>query len=64
MEYSAGIDVPLEVVTCVADAGKIFRETRVMSEPKAFVDFFRLLAVKVNRIGLEAGHCHSGCTPD
>ena len=56
MEYSAGIDVSLEVShVCVVDGlGKIFREARVMSEPEALVDFFRLLGVKVNRIGLEA----------
>jgi transposase len=68
MEYYAGIDVSLEVShVCVVDGlGKIFREARVMSEPAALVDFFRLLGVKVNRIGLEAGPLsqwlHAGLT--
>ena len=45
MEYSAGLDVSLEVThVCVVDGlGKIFREARVISEPAALVDFFRRL---------------------
>jgi transposase len=68
VEYSAGIDVSLEVShVCVVDGvGKIFREARVMSEPASLVDFFRLLGVKVSRIGLEAGPLsqwlHAGLT--
>jgi transposase len=68
MEYSAGLDVSLEVThVCVVDGvGKIFREARVMSEPEALVDFFRLLEVEVTRIGLEAGPLsqwlHAGLT--
>jgi transposase len=68
VEYSAGIDVSLEVShVCVVDGtGKIFREARVMSEPAALVDFFRRLEVKVTRIGLEAGPLsqwlHAGLT--
>ena len=62
MEYSAGIDVSLEVShVCVVDGvGKIFREARVMSEPAALVDFFRRLEVKVTRIGLKPAHCRNG----
>ena len=68
MEYSAGLDVSLEVThVCVVDGvGKVFREARVISEPAALVDFFRRLEVKVTRIGLEAGPLsqwlHAGLT--
>jgi transposase len=68
MEYSAGLDVSLEVThVCVVDGvGKVFREARVISEPAALVDFFKRLEVKVSRIGLEAGPLsqwlHAGLT--
>ena len=57
MNYYAGIDVSLECSSvCVVDgAGKIVRESKVMSEPEALIAWFRELAVSVTRIGLEAG---------
>src|SRR5580692_10751752 len=57
MEHYAGIDVSLELSSvCVVDAqGKIVRETRVASDPKALVAFFASLGFAVKRIGLEAG---------
>ena len=41
---------------CVVDgAGKIVRESKVATEPEALVAWFRLLGLRVERIGLEAG---------
>ena len=56
MEHYAGIDVSLELSSvCVVDAqGKIVRETKVASEPKALVASFASLGFAVKRIGLEA----------
>src|SRR5260221_5742644 len=57
MNYYAGIDVSLEALSvCVIDAsGKIFRETKVASEPEALIAWFGSLGVSWTRIGLEAG---------
>src|SRR5260370_40106722 len=57
MNYYAGIDVSLEALSvCVIDAsGKIFRETKVASEPEALIAWFGSLGVSLTRIGLEAG---------
>jgi transposase len=57
MEHYAGIDVSLESASvCVVEAGgRIVREARVASEPDALIAWFGKLAVKVSRIGLEAG---------
>src|SRR3712207_740725 len=68
MEQYAGIDVSLERSSvCVVDAtGRIVREVKVASEPKALVDFFRRLGLAVSRVGLEAGPLsqwlHAGLT--
>jgi transposase len=68
MEHYAGIDVSLERSSvCVVDAtGRIVREAKVASEPKALVGFFRQLGVAVTRVGLEAGPLsqwlHAGLT--
>jgi transposase len=50
MEQYAGIDVSLELSSvCVVDAqGKIVRETKVPTDPKALVSFFETL-----------GRCHA-----
>jgi hypothetical protein len=49
-------------VVCVVDAqGKIVKEAKISSEPAALVAFFEALGFAVKRIGLEAGHCRSGC---
>jgi transposase len=41
---------------CVVDgAGNIVREAKVASEPETLIAWFRLLGLKVERIGLEAG---------
>ena len=41
---------------CVVDgAGKMVREAKVASEPEALIAWFRLLGLRVERIGLEAG---------
>jgi len=63
MEHYAGIDVSLERSSvCVVDAqGKIVKEAKISSEPAALVAFFEALGFAVKRIGLEAGHCRSGC---
>src|SRR5258708_9259389 len=57
MNYYAGIDVSLEALSvCVIDAtGKIFRETKVASEPEALIGWLGSLGVSLMRIGLEAG---------
>jgi transposase len=57
MYHYAGIDVSLESsAVCVVDgAGNIVREAKVTSEPEALIAWFRLLGLKVERIGLEAG---------
>ena len=57
MYHYAGIDVSLESsAVCVVDgAGKIVREVKVASEPEALIAWFRLLGLRVERIGLEAG---------
>jgi transposase len=57
MNYYAGIDVSLEASSvCVIDAnGKIFRESKVASEPEALIAWFGSLRVSLMRIGLEAG---------
>jgi transposase len=57
MEYFAGIDVSLELSSvCVVDAqGKIVKEAKVASEPKALVAFFEAFGFAVKQIGLEAG---------
>ena len=57
MEHYAGIDVSLESASvCVVEAGgRIVREAKVTSEPDALIAWFGKLAVKVSRIGLEAG---------
>jgi transposase len=57
MNYYAGIDVSLECSSvCVVDAdGKIVREDRVDSEPKALIAWFGSLGFALSRIGLEAG---------
>jgi transposase len=50
-------DVSLESASvCVVEAGgRIVREAKVASEPDALIAWFGKLAVKVSRIGLEAG---------
>jgi transposase len=57
MDYYAGIDVSLEESSvCIVDAtGKIIREGKVRSEPKALTAWFGSLGFAVTRIGLEAG---------
>ena len=57
MYHYAGIDVSLESsAVCVVDgSGKIVREAKVASEPEALIAWFRLLGLRVERIGLEAG---------
>ena len=51
MEYYAGVDVSLELSSvCIVDAqGKIVREAKVASEPKALVAFFASLGFAVKR---------------
>ena len=57
MYHYAGIDVSLEYSSvCLVDgAGKILRETKVLSEPEALIGWFRSLGLTCERIGLEAG---------
>lgn len=57
MYHYAGIDVSLECSSvCLVDGtGKILREAKVASEPKALIAWFRSQALSLERIGLEAG---------
>src|SRR5258705_42392 len=57
MDHYAGIDVSLEWSSvCVVDAaGKIIRESKVLSEPEALIAWFGALGFGLRRIGLEAG---------
>jgi transposase len=57
MDHYAGIDVSLEWSSvCVVDAaGKIVRESKVLSEPEALIAWFGALGFGLARIGLEAG---------
>ena len=57
MDHHVGIDVSLELSSlCVLDAGgKVVREAKVASEPKALVAFVRGLGLTITRIGLEVG---------
>jgi transposase len=57
MEHYVGIDVSLELSSvCVLDAaGKVVRETKVLSEPETLVAVLRELNLPISRIGLEAG---------
>lgn len=57
MNYYAGIDVSLECSSvCIVDAaGKIIRESKVLSEPEALIAWFGALGHPLERIGLEAG---------
>ena len=63
MENYAGIDVSLELSSvCLVDAtGKIVKETKVESDPKALIALFNGLGVAVTRIGLEAEALGHGC---
>ena len=57
MEQYAGIDVSLESASvCVVDAsGRILREAKVASEPRALIAWFSGSDIQMARIGLEAG---------
>ncbi|MGC1379932.1 MAG: IS110 family transposase [Candidatus Baltobacteraceae bacterium] len=57
MYHYAGIDVSLEYSSvCVVDGtGKILREAKVESEPKALIAWFGSSGLTLERIGLEAG---------
>ncbi len=57
MEHYAGIDVSLECSSvCVVDgSGKIVREGKVASEPRALIEWLGWLGLKLVRVGLEAG---------
>jgi transposase len=57
MDYHAGIDVSLEESSvCVIDAaGRMVRETKVVSQPEPLIAFLEGLDLPLARIGLEAG---------
>ena len=57
MTQYAGIDGSLEQSSvCVVDAeGRIVREAKVLSEPEALIGWFVQHAVRLERIGLDAG---------
>ena len=57
MDHFAGLDVSVkETSICIVDdAGKIFREVKVASEPEALLAVLKNPAYCFKRIGLEAG---------
>ena len=57
MEHYAGIDVSLELSSvCVVDAqGKIVREAKVASEPKALLAFFASRQISLREYAGTAG---------
>jgi transposase len=57
MEHFAGLDVSVkETSVCIVDdTGKIAREVKVSSEPKALLSVLKNPAYRFKRIGLEAG---------
>ncbi len=57
MDYFAGLDVSVkDTSVCIVDeTGKIVREVRVASEPRALLEVLRNAAYHFKRIGLEAG---------
>ena len=57
MDYFAGLDVSVKQtsVCIVDDTGKIVREVKVPSEPKALLKVLKNPAYRFKRIGLEAG---------
>jgi hypothetical protein len=57
MDHFAGLDVSVkETSICIADdTGKIVREVKVTSEPKALLAMLKNPAYNFKRIGLEAG---------
>ena len=66
MEHYAGLDVSLEQTSvCLVDAqGQVVREAKVTSEPEALIRFLCGQDLAIARVGLEAGPCRSGFTPD
>ncbi len=56
MNYYAGLDVSLEeTAICVVDeTGRLVKETRAASEPRALIDALREIDLPLARIGLEA----------
>jgi transposase len=57
MKYCAGLDVSVkETAICIVDeAGKIFREAKVVTEPEAIVGLLSAAGLEYMRVGLEAG---------
>ena len=57
MDHFAGLDVSVkETSVCIVDdTGKIVREVKVASEPKALLAVLKNPAYRFKRIGLEAG---------
>ena len=57
MDHFAGLDVSVKdtSVCIVDDTGKIVREVKVASEPKALLAVLKNTAYHFKRIGLEAG---------
>ncbi|WP_027038963.1 IS110 family transposase [Mesorhizobium ciceri] len=57
MKYFAGLDVSLEeTAICVVDeSGRIVKEGRAASEPRALYEALRKIDLPLERIGLEAG---------
>ena len=57
MDHFAGLDVSVkETSVCIVDdTGKIVREVKVWSEPKALLKMLTNLAYRFKQIGLEAG---------
>jgi len=57
MKYCAGLDVSVKetAIRIVDEAGKIFREAKVVTEPEAIVGLLNAAGLEYMRVGLEAG---------
>jgi transposase len=57
MDHSAGLDVSVkETSVCIVDdTGRIVREVKVASEPRALLQVLKNPTYRFKRIGLEAG---------
>jgi hypothetical protein len=66
MKHYAGLDVSVkETSLCIVDeAGGICREMKVVSHPEDLLAVLCDPAWRLERVGLEAGLCRSGCSVD
>jgi hypothetical protein len=64
--YFVDLDVSLhETAICIVDdAGDILKEGKAETEPEAIATWLGMVAIPIERLGLEAGPCRPGCASD